>query len=85
MSADLRPCPFCGRKAHIVEIQSGRIITGYSVSCDDIYGCIAGVPMQHYRTEGEAASAWNRRACACKEAAAPADAPTLQPLLEMGC
>lgn len=85
MSAELRPCPFCGGKAHIVEICTGSRITDYSVSCDDIRGCIAGVPMQYYKTEDKAASAWNRRACACREATAPADAPTLQPLLQMGC
>ena len=84
MSAELRPCPFCGSKAHVVEIQSGSVVTDYSISCDDIWHCIAGVPLQYYKTEGQAIRAWNKRAQPLADAAAPADAPTLQPLLEMG-
>lgn len=60
--AELMRCPFCGGKAHLAEIQSGKVVTDYSVSCDDIWHCIAGVPMQCYKTRDEAIFAWNRRA-----------------------
>ena len=84
MAPQLKPCPFCGGAAHVVEISSGRRVEWYSVSCDDIWHCIAGDPMKYYPTEGQAVRAWNRRARPAADAAAPADAPTLQPLMKLG-
>lgn len=60
--SNLKPCPFCGGPAHVVEVANGGMVVAYSVSCDNIGGCIAGEPMRYYATEAEAIEAWNRRA-----------------------
>lgn len=54
MSEELKPCPFCGGEARIVQA-SGRML--FCVVCDD---CDASGG--HYFTEEDAATAWNDRA-----------------------
>lgn len=53
MTAELKPCPFCGGKAKI--IQSSRR-TLFFTACED---CDAD--SDYYDTEEKAAEAWNRR------------------------
>ena len=59
---ELKPCPFCGSAAHVVEIQTGHAVSSYTVSCNAIGKCIASDPMRYYPSEGQAVNAWNERA-----------------------
>lgn len=52
--ADLKPCPFCGEKAKIVELRSGN-----SVVCTNTHCWVA---TKYYDTPEKAIAAWNRRA-----------------------
>lgn len=51
-SYNLKPCPFCGEQAELIET-----LNGWAVVCDN---CGAG--QYAYDTKEEAADAWNRRA-----------------------
>ena len=56
---ELKPCPFCGGKAEMVEQRLyGNTPTHFGVCCGS---CYQGTWRWH-RTEAEAAAAWNRRA-----------------------
>lgn len=55
----LKPCPFCGGKAHIQKLIAQQ---PYFVECDNEF-CIAGNSNASFKTEEEAAKAWNRRVC----------------------
>ena len=56
--ADLKPCPFCGGEADILEHQYQGCFTTYGVVCLD---CYSGTDWS-FETEDEAIAAWNRRA-----------------------
>lgn len=57
---ELKPCPFCGGEAYLVELTptqyNDQHSTYYSVGCID---CGIGF---YENTEDEATAAWNRRA-----------------------
>jgi hypothetical protein len=57
----LRECPFCGDGAHF----NGGDPVGFCVNCDNpaCYGSLGdGEERNLFRSEAEAAMAWNRRA-----------------------
>lgn len=55
----LKPCPFCGGEAELVEHNGGLVF--YSVSCKN-ENCFAGaVDVRHFSKE-TIVEAWNRRA-----------------------
>ena len=59
MSDELKPCPFCGGKAIIIYWDGSKT---YSVGCVNTFVCHGGThTSKAYRTEQEAAQAWNRR------------------------
>ena len=56
--SELKPCPFCGGKAHIQGHTCIDRATYFTVDC---YSC--GVHMiKHQKSEQDAKAAWNRRA-----------------------
>ena len=55
---DLKPCPFCGGEADILEHQFEGFSPTYGVTCLDC-NCET---YQFFDTEDEAIAAWNRRA-----------------------
>lgn len=55
---DLKPCPFCGGEAMIVEHTFYELNPTYGIYCKN---CEAKT-RQFYKTEEDAAEAWNRRA-----------------------
>ncbi|TWF53230.1 Lar family restriction alleviation protein [Neorhizobium alkalisoli] len=64
MTDKLLPCPFCDGEGYI----EGREGEGFYVSCRDCYVCIgeaydkSAMPEHMFRSEADAAAAWNRRA-----------------------
>lgn len=72
MSFDrLKPCPFCGGEARLIEAEIGMFEDGYAVYCDgtcDVKMGVGGRLGEAYkwtptfRTEAEAIEAWNTRA-----------------------
>ena len=60
----LKPCPFCGHCAHVMELKSSTS-TRYFVACGNSMGkCIASAHWvfgEFYMSKEEAAEAWNRR------------------------
>jgi Lar family restriction alleviation protein len=57
----LKPCPFCGKEGALHrESQQGHDRYIYSAECSNT-SCGVRTPV-HYRTEEDAAAAWNRRA-----------------------
>lgn len=60
MNEKLKPCPFCGSVADIVEDISGR--KAYHVACRNSK-CFMGMGLPIWcKSEIEAVKAWNRRA-----------------------
>ena len=61
---DLKPCPFCGGRACMVE---SRVSSKAGVPEPARYGVCCGEcrngTWKWYGNEAEAAAAWNRRAC----------------------
>lgn len=55
MSAELKPCPFCGGKA----ISAAQMQGSPAIAVCITLGCAAEIPA---RTEAEAITAWNTRA-----------------------
>jgi Lar family restriction alleviation protein len=54
---ELKRCPFCGASAEIIIVPSYyHPLSGYVVKCSK--GCCNQMP---FRTEHDAAEAWNRR------------------------
>ena len=51
----LKPCPFCGGKARMVE----SVLPGFYVACSNVFKC--GGRQEQFDTEAEAIEAWNRR------------------------
>lgn len=60
MAETIKPCPFCGRDAHIKEVVS-CCETVYSVGCSDSE-CMGFETLFCKPTPEEAMDAWNRRA-----------------------
>jgi len=57
MSEELKPCPFCGRKAEVLELGDEANFGGSVVCCS---GCGASSPVHFDRKENLRAS-WNER------------------------
>lgn len=59
----LKPCPFCGGNAVMMENRAEGVAPSYRVACSTV-GCWCMGPMPHNRwgTEKAAARVWNRRA-----------------------
>lgn len=55
----IKPCPRCGKPAHVAELISGYG-TMYSVACNDI-DCMFFELTRAYRTADEAVREWNTR------------------------
>ena len=51
---ELKPCPFCGNCAIVIES-----LYGYQIKCRSIMEC--GAMTETFDTEEEAIEAWNRR------------------------
>ena len=62
METNLLPCPFCGGTAHIEvdDIQEPEMFWHYSPRCDD-WACLGHMFWFMYKTEEDAAEAWNTR------------------------
>lgn len=58
MNDELRPCPFCGGDAEIIEIDDGENAGGSCVQCKQ---CLASGNVEFDRKENFVAN-WNRRA-----------------------
>ena len=60
----LKPCPFCGRKAIVMRLESLETgFVSYYVSHSDIFNCAYEIKQQSAsQTMQEAANKWNRRA-----------------------
>ena len=68
---ELKPCPFCGGEARIIEAEIGMFEDGYAVYCGGTCGVKMGVDGRlgeaykwtpYFSTEAEAIEAWNTRA-----------------------
>ena len=59
--SELKPCPFCGGEAELVEHEVVGYQTDFYVECvtSECIMCMGGLC---YPTENEAIEAWNRRA-----------------------
>lgn len=57
MSEELKPCPFCGGKAKLIEEKHREYPSTYIVACKGM--CIRQYP---YKDKNRALEAWNRRA-----------------------
>lgn len=60
---ELKPCPFCGSKAILRKVATGRNRSGYEyyIRCGNIH-CPVYVHTLNRNTEDEAVEAWNMRA-----------------------
>lgn len=60
---ELKPCPFCGSKAILGKVVTGRNRSGYAyyVRCGNLH-CPVYVHTCNRDTEDEAVEIWNRRA-----------------------
>ena len=61
----LKPCPFCGSMAHVMQLKQSVSPRFYVVCANKIGGCIAAEKYifgKFYPTKSDAAFAWNRRA-----------------------
>lgn len=56
--AELKPCPFCGRKAILAKYQEIDGEHAYQVYCPD---AVIQIHTKWFHTEKEAIEAWNRR------------------------
>lgn len=68
---ELKPCPFCGGEAELVEGEYGMYLVGYAIYCKGTCGAKLGVTGRlceayewtpYFDTEAEAIAAWNTRA-----------------------
>lgn len=61
MNEKLKPCPFCGGKAHLDKDRWGYYQEiYYKVECANLLNC--GAETQRYRAKSDAIKVWNRRA-----------------------
>ena len=67
MSDDLKPCPFCGVGVRALSRYHPRDPNEWYVSCA-AKDCVMQPETPTYRTEAEAAEAWNRRPDTRREA-----------------
>ena len=67
MSVDLKPCPFCGVGVRAMSRYHPRDPNEWYVSCA-AKDCVMQPETPTYRTEAEAAEAWNRRPDTRREA-----------------
>ena len=58
--AELKPCPFCGRKAIPIILKYGDGTTYHGTTCED-WRCPVSSIVPSYSSEKEATEAWNRR------------------------
>ena len=58
---ELKPCPFCGKKAIITKLVMGDKEEYFGVACSG-WSCPTSSIIPNYTTEDEAIEAWNRRA-----------------------
>ena len=76
MSVELKPCPFCGRTAHVMQLKSS-VRPRYFVGCaNEKERCIASshwVFGKFYWDQDEAIEAWNRRTASVNFEAAEHD------------
>ena len=56
---ELKPCPFCGRKACIINTGNHYPRAFYRIVCQSCYT----VQGKFYDTEEESIEAWNKRVC----------------------
>ena len=56
----LKPCPFCGGKAHLFTVEEPDGSEKYAVDCYN-KGCAVSPFTRLYDTQGEAVEVWNRR------------------------
>ena len=62
-SSDLKPCPFCGRRAMKTSWYSPDADVLYQVGCSDKSGeCVILPQTGWYKDEKKPAEMWNRRA-----------------------
>ena len=58
MSKELKPCPFCGGEAELINI--GKVYSKYRVICHTD-GCINSAVKVAYLGKEAATAAWNKR------------------------
>lgn len=61
-TSELKPCPFCGGEADIVDIPSHRDHSMELIVTCVADGCLYECATPAFTTEAEAIAAWNRRA-----------------------
>lgn len=62
MNKELKPCPFCGGEAEVIEQNNGFRIW-HQAFCAN---CRVSQCVRDYRTIEQAIVAWNKRTCSCK-------------------
>jgi Lar family restriction alleviation protein len=67
MTAELKPCPFCGGAPTLIDRPDGPLLVGAFVTCD---ACDIGTPI--LSTAALAIEAWNTRAPVAAQEKAPA-------------
>ena len=58
---ELKPCPFCGKKAIFIKLEYGDGDAYYGFTCEH-WRCPVCRVLPNYGSEEEAIEAWNRRA-----------------------
>jgi Lar family restriction alleviation protein len=58
--AELKPCPFCGKKAISIKLEYGDGDTYYGFTCEH-WNCPISSVLPNYSSEEKAIEAWNRR------------------------
>jgi len=57
MTPNLKPCPFCGGEAFIIEHKFYKLNSAFGVRCNEC----GSESRQFFDSPNEAAEAWNRR------------------------
>ena len=60
MEKELKPCPFCGRKAELVTMEFGSGSIYFGTTCENWLCAVASV-IPYFSSKEEAIEAWNRR------------------------
>ena len=61
MATELKPCPFCGRKAELVTMKYGSGDIYFGTTCEN-WRCVVASVIPNFSSEEAAIEAWNRRA-----------------------